>query len=182
LTGVGGDLYIAPRMTELYFRDAQPRDAAAVAPLLHESSRRLLDHVFGHGDPLPFLRRDFRRGVGIFGWRHLVLAVASGEVICTQTYYPGGMYPRLLRASLASGLMHFGPVGLARLGWRSRALDAMFVPPREDGLFMANGCVAAPWRGRGVFTALIARASASSSSTCPSRTRRRSASSSASAS
>jgi GNAT superfamily N-acetyltransferase len=144
-----------PATSDLYFRDAQPRDADTVGPLLHESSRRLLDHVFGGSDPQPYLRRDFRRGDGIFGWRHLVVAMSGGEVVCTQTYYPGGLYPRLLRASLLSGLMHFGPVELAKLGLRSRALDAMFVPPRADGLFMANGCVAAPWRGKGVFTALI---------------------------
>ena len=145
-------------MSDLSFRDARAADVDAVVPLLYESSKRLFDYVLAGADPRGFLRRDFLRGGGLFGRRHLVVGVSAGEVVCTQTFYRGSQYSKLLRQTVLSGLGHFGPVQLARIALRGRTLSSLFVAPRHDGLFMANGCVSAGRRGEGVFTALIEHA------------------------
>ena len=139
----------------LYFRDAQPRDADAVAALIHESSRNLYDYVFEGVDPLPFLRRDFVRGDGVFGFRHSVVAVMDGEVVGAQTGYPGARYPRMMAQTLLSALQVLGPVRLARIALRGRDLGKLFITPRRDAFFLANGCIDGKRRGTGVFTGLM---------------------------
>ena len=142
-------------MRDLAFRDARPADADVVAALMHESSRTLYDHVFADVDPVPFIRRDFVRGGGIFGHRHAVVAVRGDAVVGVQTGYPGAAYPRLMRQTLLSAVQELGPVRLASIAVRGRALGRLFATPRHDALFLANACVDPGHRGSGVFTGLM---------------------------
>jgi ribosomal protein S18 acetylase RimI-like enzyme len=155
LTIARGRLYTASIMRDPVFRDARPADADVVAALMHESSRNLYDYVFAGLDPVPFIRRDFVRGGGIFGYQHAVVAVDAGEVVGVQTAYPGRDYPRLMRQTVASAVLELGALRVARVAVRGRALGRLFVTPRRDALFLANACVDARRRGGGVYTGLM---------------------------
>jgi ribosomal protein S18 acetylase RimI-like enzyme len=143
----------------LTVRTARPSDADAVVPLIHESSRALIDATFGrHAGAV--LRRDFLRGEGIFGYRHQLVGVRpDGEIAATMTAYPGRRYRRLALHTLVSA-MPLGPVPLAGVVRRTIAVSALFAPPARDGLFIANLCVDEGHRGRGYGSLLIQRATA----------------------
>ena len=145
-------------MSALSFRAARPDDADAVVPLMHESSRGLIDASFdfGAGDAADFLRHDFLRGGGLFGFRNQMVVIADGRVIASATVYPGRDLNRLSLRTTRSALAHFSLLRFSRVVWRSLALTTLFAPPRRDSLFLANACVAADQRGRGVFSALLA--------------------------
>jgi ribosomal protein S18 acetylase RimI-like enzyme len=142
----------------LLFRHARPDDGAAVAPLMYESSRALLDYNFGFPgrDPRDFLRADFARGGGIFGWRHQHLAtLADGSVVATITAYPGRLVGRLSRQTALSVLAHFGLVRTAVVARRSLHMSPLFITPQADAIFLANACVVPEERGRGIFAQLM---------------------------
>jgi ribosomal protein S18 acetylase RimI-like enzyme len=131
-------------------RPARPDDADAVVPLIHESSRALIDATFGPAAG-SVLHRDFVRGRGLFGYRQqLVLDMPDG-VVATLTAYPGRRYRALsLQTMRSAGL--FRLPGVVR---RTLAVAALFTPPDPDGLFLANVCVAGAARGRGHGTRLL---------------------------
>jgi ribosomal protein S18 acetylase RimI-like enzyme len=143
----------------LTVRAARPSDADAVVPLMHESSRALVDATFErHAGAV--LRRDFLRGKGIFGYRHQLVGIRpDGEIAATMTAYPGRRYRRLALHTLVSA-MPLGPVPLAGVVRRTLAVSALFAPPARDGLFLANVCVDARYRSRGYGSLLISRATA----------------------
>jgi ribosomal protein S18 acetylase RimI-like enzyme len=135
-------------------RAARPGDADRVVPLMHASSRDLIDAMFG-SDAAAVLRRDFVRGNGIFGYEYQIVGVApDGEVVATMTRYEGRRYRRLSLHTLRSAA-RAGPVRLAGAVRRTMAMSALFTPPRPDGLFLANLCVADDQRGRGYGSALL---------------------------
>lgn len=143
----------------LTVRAARPSDVDAVVPLMHESSRALIDATFErHAGAV--LRRDFLRGKGIFGYRHQLVGVRpDGEIAATMTAYPGRRYRRLAVHTLVSA-MPLGPVPLAGVVRRTLAVSTLFAPPARDGLFIANLCVDARYRSRGYGSLLISRATA----------------------
>jgi GNAT superfamily N-acetyltransferase len=143
----------------LILRAARPSDADAVVPLMHESSHALIDATFGrHASAV--LRRDFRRGKGIFGYRQQIVGVRpDGEIVATMTAYPGRRYRRLALHTMGS-VVPLGPVALAGIVRRTLAVSALFAPPARDGLFFANVCVAAEHRGRGYGSQLVQQAAA----------------------
>jgi ribosomal protein S18 acetylase RimI-like enzyme len=143
----------------LTIRAARPADADAVVPLMHESSRALIDATFRrHASAV--LRRDFLRGKGIFGYRYQLVGVRpDGEIVATMTAYPGRRYRRLALHTLVSA-MPLGPVPLAGVVRRTLTVSTLFAPPARDGLFIANLCVDAGHRGRGYGSLLIHRATA----------------------
>jgi ribosomal protein S18 acetylase RimI-like enzyme len=143
----------------LILRAARPSDVDAVVPLMHESSRALIDATFGrHASAV--LRRDFLRGKGIFGYRYQIVGVEpDGGVAATLTAYPGRRYRRLALHTLCSA-GPLGPVPLTGVVRRTLAVSGLFAPPARDGLFLANICVAAEHRGRGYGSMLIQRATA----------------------
>ncbi len=146
-------------MTELHFRPARPEDADAVVPLMYESSRGLVDACFRFGDdgPEPFLRRDFLRGDGIFGYRHQIVAIAAdGQLVATLTAYRGRDINRLSLHTLRSAFGALGVGRFLRAVWRSLALTSLFATPRRDSLFLANACVVADRRSQGLFAAFLA--------------------------
>jgi ribosomal protein S18 acetylase RimI-like enzyme len=148
-------------MSALRFRRARPDDADAVVPLMYESSRALLDYNFafvGH-DPRAFLRHDFERGGGIFGWRHQIVATDEHDaIVATVTAYPSHTLGRLSRQTVRSVLAHFGVRRGVAVAWRSWHMRPLFIAPRRDSIFIANACVAASQRGRGIFPQLLGHA------------------------
>ena len=73
-------------LEHLTFRMARPEDAAVLVPLMHASSLTLIERSFrvGKADPAAFLRRDFLRGTGIFGYRNQwVLSTPEGTPVAT---------------------------------------------------------------------------------------------------
>jgi ribosomal protein S18 acetylase RimI-like enzyme len=160
-------------MSAVHFRPALPDDADAVVPLMHESSRALIDACFRFGDDkdgaAPFLRADFLRGDGLFGYRHQLVGVTGdGQLVATMTAYAGRDVNRLSRKTLRTAWRSFGAVRFLRVVWRSLALAPLFVTPRRDALFMANTCVAASHRSQGVFAQLLAHVSESAHARDPS--------------
>jgi ribosomal protein S18 acetylase RimI-like enzyme len=143
----------------LILRVARPADADVVVPLMHDSSRDLIDATFGrHASTV--LRRDFLRGRGIFGYRNQIVGVRpDGAVLATLTAYPGRRYRRLALHTLYS-TVPLGPVPLAGVVRRTMALSALFAPPVRDGLFLANVCVAAEHRGQGYGSLLLRQVTA----------------------
>jgi GNAT superfamily N-acetyltransferase len=137
------------------FRPAGPGDVDSVVPLMHESSRDLVDATVGPD----LLRRDFLRGRGIFGWRHQLVGVVDGEIAATITAYPGRRYRHLSLHTLRSALIHFGPVGTVKTLRRCAPVRELFAPPSRDAIFLANLCVASSHRGRGYGSRAIAHAS-----------------------
>lgn len=143
------------RRDPLTVRAARPADADAVVPLMHASSRPLIDATFG-ADAAAFLRRDFRRGTGIFGYAsQLVGVTGTGDVVATVTAYDGGAYTRLGRHTARTAIVHFRPLRLAGVARRGIAVAGLFTPPRRDGMFLANLCVAESHRGAGAGSVLI---------------------------
>jgi ribosomal protein S18 acetylase RimI-like enzyme len=143
------------RRDPLTIRTARPEDADGVVPLMHESSRMLIDATFGP-HAVEILRHDFRRGKGIFGYRHQLVGVTdAGAVAATLTAYPGAVYRRLSRQTTCTAVVHFGPLSLAGVARRSLAVAGLFTPPRRDAMFLANLRVADPFRGAGVGSRLI---------------------------
>lgn len=146
-------------MSAVHFRPARPDDADAVVPLMHESSRGLIDACFrfGDADAAPFLRADFLRGDGIFGYRHQLVGVSGdGQVVATMTAYAGRDVNRLSLQTLRTAWRSFRALRFLRVVWRSLALAPLFATPQRDALFLANTCVAASRRSQGVFAALLA--------------------------
>jgi ribosomal protein S18 acetylase RimI-like enzyme len=143
----------------LTIRAARPADADAAVPLMHESSRALIDATFGR-HAIAVLRRDFLRGKGLFGYRYQLVGVRpDGDIVATMTAYPGRRYRRLGLHTLVSAVP-LGPVPLAGVVRRTLAVSTLFAPPARDGLFIANLCVDAGHRGRGYGSLLIHRATA----------------------
>ena len=143
----------------LQFRRARPEDADAVVPLIYESSRGLIDACFRFGDagPEPFLRHDFLRGDGLFGYRHQIVALAAdGQLVATMTAYRGRDVTRLSLQTLRSAWATLSLGRFLRAVCRSLALAPLFATPRRDGLFLANGCVVAERRSQGLFSAFLA--------------------------
>jgi ribosomal protein S18 acetylase RimI-like enzyme len=138
------------------FRTARPGDVDAVVPLIHGSSRSLIDATVGAG----LVRRDFLRGRGLFGHRNQLVGIVDGEIVVTITAYAGGRANRLSLHTLVSALIHFRPAGLARALRRSAPLARLFSPPSGDAVFLANLCVAPSHRGLGYGTRAIEHASA----------------------
>jgi GNAT superfamily N-acetyltransferase len=140
------------------FRPALPADVDAVVPLMYESSRGLIDACFRFGDDgaEPFLRADFLRGDGLFGYRHQLVGVSGdGQLVATLTAYAGRDVNRLSRETLRTAWSAFGLGRFLRVAWRSLALASLFATPRRDGLFIANVCVAANHRSQGIFAAFL---------------------------
>ena len=156
-SAVGGPTQ-EPGRTVLRLRPARPEDIERVVPLMHDSSRDLIDAVFGDVAP-GLLRRDFLAGRGVFGYRQQVVgALPEGEVVATMTVYEGRRYRRLSVRTLASTAGHVGPRRLLPLARRSRAVADLFVPPSRDAVFLANVCVAAGQRSRGHGSVLVRHA------------------------
>jgi ribosomal protein S18 acetylase RimI-like enzyme len=146
-------------VSDLVFRAARPEDAARVVPLMYDAARSLNDYLlaFAGARPEAFLERDFRRGGGVFGHSQQVVAARpGGEVVGTATVYPGGASGRLMRGTLASLWLHYGPWRALVVAGRSLPLARLFASPRPDRLFVANCGVDPACRGQGVFTALHA--------------------------
>jgi ribosomal protein S18 acetylase RimI-like enzyme len=146
-------------MTDLQFRPALPGDADAVVPLIYESSQRLFDTLLKKDDPIGFLRHDFVRGDSMFGYRHQVVGVDNGQIVLTATLYSGRKYADLNKALMKSAATYFNPLKLVGLVARGRPLDKLFIEPRADALFIANGCVVAGRRSEGLFTQMLDHAS-----------------------
>jgi GNAT superfamily N-acetyltransferase len=146
----------------LHVRSARPGDAGHVVPLMHESSRGLIDATFGR-DAADVLYRDFVAAKGLFGYRNQIVGVTpSGEIAATLTMYEGRRYRRLSLYTLLSAA-HLGPARLGGAVRRTMAMSALFTPPRPDGLFVANLCVVRERRGTGCGSALIRYAIGSAS-------------------
>jgi ribosomal protein S18 acetylase RimI-like enzyme len=142
-------------MTDLRFRPARPQDAASVVPLMHASSPAILDAVYGQ-HATAFLACDFRRGGGIFGYRHQTVGVtAGGEIVATITAYDGGRYRELALRTMGSAARSCGPVHFLRILRPAAAVGRLFVPPSRDAVFLANLCVASGHRSRGHGAALL---------------------------
>ena len=137
------------------FRAARPGDVDAVVPLMHESSRDLVDVTVGPD----LLRRDFLRGRGLFGWRNQLVGVVDGEIAVSITAYPGRRYRRLSLHTLRSAVVHFGPVGAVKVLRRCAPVGRLFAPPSRDAVFLANLCVAPSHRDRGYGSRAIVHAS-----------------------
>jgi ribosomal protein S18 acetylase RimI-like enzyme len=137
------------------FRSARPEDD--IVALIYESSRSLLDYNYGFAayDPRAFLRRDYLRGRGFFGYEHQVVGVADSRIVATITAYPGRMVRRLAFASTRSVLGHFSPLRAAIVLKRALSIAGLFAAPSQDALFLANACVAQEFRRRGIFSALL---------------------------
>jgi ribosomal protein S18 acetylase RimI-like enzyme len=149
------------RVTEISFRRARPEDADAVAALMYASSPGLVDFAFRMNDesPLPFLRRDFVRGPGLFGYENQFVGVdASGRVVATLTAYVGKRLDALSLQTMRTALAHFGVVRFMSVLLRSLRMAPLFIRPRRDGVFLANACVAEDARGKQIFTRLLASA------------------------
>jgi ribosomal protein S18 acetylase RimI-like enzyme len=147
-------------IVDLQLRPAQPGDVDQVVPLMHDSSRSLIDATFGR-DATAVLRRDFLRGKGLFGYRHQMVAVTpDGAIAATITAYEGRRYRRLSLHTLCSAT-RLGPASLIRAVRRTLAMSALFTPPRPDGLFLANLCVADRHRGKGIGSMLLRHAARS---------------------
>jgi ribosomal protein S18 acetylase RimI-like enzyme len=150
--------HAAGDLAELTFRRARPEDAAVLVPLIHASSAALIERSFrvGKADPEAFLRHDFLRGAGIFGHcNQWVLSTPDGTPVATVTAYRGRDYPFLLWATLRSAFVHFRALDLVRVLWRMSLLGSLFATPRRDGVFIANACVVASLRSRGLFSRLL---------------------------
>jgi ribosomal protein S18 acetylase RimI-like enzyme len=126
-----------------------------VVPLLHDGARALVDRVFTAG-AAAFLRRDFVRGHGLFGYANtLVAAGPDGEIVGALTAYEGSRHRRLSRWTRLCVLLHFGPVRSAAVARRMAAVERLCIPPRPDSLFLANLCVAPAHRSRGYGSVLL---------------------------
>jgi ribosomal protein S18 acetylase RimI-like enzyme len=148
-------------MRALAFRPARPDDADAVVPLIHDSSRALLDYSFAFlgADAAAFVRHDFLRGGGFFGWRQQLVATGSdGVIVGSLTAYAGREVGRLGNATTRSVLSHFGLLRTVAVAWRSWFMRPLFITPRPDALFVANVCVAPPLRSQGIGRRLVEHA------------------------
>jgi ribosomal protein S18 acetylase RimI-like enzyme len=149
---------------DLEIRPAQPQDVAQVVPLVHDSSRALLDATFGgcgggQDEVMAFLRRDFLRGQGLFGYRSMLVAVTpDGRIVGAMTAYQGARYRRLGAATLLSVACHFGPLRFAAVARRMAVTGRLFIPPKPDSVFLANLCVAPGYRSRGYGRVLLEEA------------------------
>jgi ribosomal protein S18 acetylase RimI-like enzyme len=151
------------RAVDLAFRPARPGDADTVVPLMHDASRAAIDATFEFrpGTAAAFLRRDFVRGRGIFGYRHQVVGVTpSGGVVATATVYEGGSYRRLSGHTLLSAVTYFGPGGLAWVARRSAAVAGTIAPPGRGTVYVGNFCVASGYRSRGFGSLLVGHVAA----------------------
>src|SRR5687768_9002131 len=97
----------------LEFRRATREDANQVVPLIHESSRELIDYSFEFKNETAanFLAHDFLKGQGVFGYLNQFVAVGvSGEIVGTLTVYPGRHFRTLTLHTMLSAWRHCGPM------------------------------------------------------------------------
>lgn len=145
-------------MMNLEFRPARFEDYTQVVPLIHESSRDLIDFCFALTAQSAdgFLAHDFKRGKGIFGYLNQRVAITpNGEVHGTMTVYRSTDLGRLNQQSLLSIFSYFGWIQSFRVIYRMLLLSRQFQRPRADSVFIANVCVAARHRGKGICSALM---------------------------
>jgi ribosomal protein S18 acetylase RimI-like enzyme len=135
----------------LIFRPARPQDADRVVPLMRASSGTMLDTTFGADRVEAFLRSDFLRGNGIYGYAHqLVATSADGTVLATCTSYRGDRFRTLGMATLRTVFVHFGPIRVLGILRRMLAYRGQFAAPQPESLFLANLGVAPEHRGKGI--------------------------------
>jgi GNAT superfamily N-acetyltransferase len=139
-------------------RPARLEDADAVVPLLHESSRGLLDYsfAFADADASAFLRHAYESGRGLFGYQQQLVAVDDdGRIVLTLTAYPGRTARRWVRETLDLAFRYFGGRRFLAVLWRQLAMAPLFIAPSADSLFLANICTLPDRRGQGVFTQIF---------------------------
>jgi ribosomal protein S18 acetylase RimI-like enzyme len=118
----------------------------------------LIDFCFGltPDSAEGFLAHDFKRGNGIFGYLNQFVAVSpQGEVIGTMTIYPSRCWMSLSWQSLLSVWSYFGLVGMLKVFQRMQIISSLFKKPRADSVFIANVCIAGPYRSQGIFPLLL---------------------------
>ncbi|HEY2514336.1 MAG TPA: GNAT family N-acetyltransferase [Polyangiaceae bacterium] len=144
----------------IVIRPARPEDADQVVPLMYESSRDLLDYSFRSSNEAPtsFLVRDFMRGRGLFGYENQIVAVDGERVVGTMTVYAGRRATELSLKTMLSAFRHWSFGRFFAFVRRSLAIAPLFIPPRKDGVFLANACVASSHRGQRIFSLLLAAA------------------------
>jgi GNAT superfamily N-acetyltransferase len=144
----------------LQFRLAQLGDARTVASLIALSSPDLVKYSFEvRGfSPQAFIEHDFRHDQGIFSCSLQSVAVDKNEVVANLTAYPGKDFRRLAFGTARSAFQFYGFRAATIVLARSLAASRLFKPPKEDGLFLANGYVVPAYRKPGAYSGLIERA------------------------
>ncbi len=147
-----------PKMKPFTFRRAVPEDVYQVVPLIHESSRKLLDTCFEWraGDTEAFLILDYLRGRSLFGYENQFLALnAAGQVIGTMTLYPSNRLLSLNLKTLFTAWRYYSLIRLIKVIRSTLGVSRLFKKPNSRGIFMANVCIAPEYRGQGIFRQLF---------------------------
>lgn len=147
-----------PSPHSLVFRPAQPSDADAVVPLIHQSGPAAFDYVFNVpavGDALAFLRHAFMAGDGEFGWRNHQVGTLGERVVAVGAAYGGDTHWPFTLAAARQILGHFRWRHAAGVIVRGLRVEGVIPPPSGDMLYLAHLAVSPDMQGRGIGRALI---------------------------
>jgi len=145
---------------EVEFRQAQPEDAHAVAPLIHASGPAAFAYVFSHRtrmNALEFLERNFAQPHGEFGYRIHTVGVRDGNVVAVGTIYSGRDTPAFFLAAARQVFSCYGlsqGLGVSRRGIQVERLCRV---PTGDLLYISHLGVTPEFRGQGIGRCLIER-------------------------
>ncbi len=139
------------------YRAAKPGDAAALAPLVFDSSHELLGFMFGdRGAAEAALTKLLARPGGHFGYRHVTVMLADEVIVGVELGYDR---TTLSSEELAGTLNIFRSTPASRwphIAWNvGRALSGYVPPPSRDAWYINNIAVDGTRRGAGLGMKLL---------------------------
>lgn len=131
-----------------------------VASMIYRSSPDLLDYVFSFADQSveEFLKFDYERGKGVFGYSSMLIAEFQSSPVGILTAYPGKEYFKLVFNTVLSCFKFYGFKRALVILKRSLSLSSIFLNPGRQAVYIGNGFVEPSFRFPGVFSSLVAKA------------------------
>lgn len=142
--------------SEITFRRARLDDCEAVIALIYSSGPELFDLIFEHSGrtSLDFLRYEFQKGSGFFGYKNHTVALYGHEVAGIGAFYDGVQYSRLNWATTLHYFAYYKFDSLKALKYL-KVVSVLMKKPDNDVLYIANVGVAPEMRSKGIGSALL---------------------------
>jgi GNAT superfamily N-acetyltransferase len=139
----------------LIIRKATPKDVDSVPSLILESSKIMLEYVFGTKSVQAFITYCFSDGRGIFGYPIQMVGTQNERVCISGSYYPSRKATRLILATILQAITFYKGSFFA-IFWRLIKIRALFLPITQNTLYLANIAVHPDMRQQGIGTTYIA--------------------------
>lgn len=141
----------------LSFRQSQPQDAIALAPLVLESGQQEFAFLLQGtaNERIDFLQKQISRSFGLFSWKRHWVALINQQIVAVLSLQQSHFFNW--------NDIHFARTVIAYYGWqkgtgilhRGMQLQRELPHPTRQQVLVAHCATHKDWRSRGVFSALF---------------------------